>query len=271
MTSAGGEDELLYCYGFVPEGAPRPPEELRGIAGRPVETLGLGFCDAVVSRVPADEYAAETVEARLEDLAWVGEQGMGHERVVTWFVDEAWILPVRLLTLYSSPRALREETEGRAPAMRRTLERMEGRYEWDLKVSYEADRLTENLGEVSQEIAELEEEIAATSPGRGYLLGRVKSEKVRTEASAAARRLADDLLDGLRDGAEEVRRLELPGRGSDLPVVLSAALLVAADREEEMRARVDRRAGELEGLGIHVGFTGPWAPYRFVGDGDAGA
>lgn len=261
-------DEVLYCYGFVAEGAPPPPDDLRGVADRPVETMELGFCSAVVSRVPGGEYDAGAVEARLQDMEWVGEQGLGHERVVTWFVDEAWILPARLLTLYSSAEALREKVGQRADEIRGALRRMHGRREWDLKVSYDAGRLSENVGRLSEEIAELDEEIAGTSPGRGYLLGQVRSEKVRSELAEAARAEADDLLEALGQHAEEVVRLELPRRGEELPVVLSAALLVAPEREEGLMADAERRSDELEGLGIHVAFTGPWAPYRFVGERD---
>lgn len=262
------EGEVLYCYGLVPPGAPPPPEALRGVADRRVERLGLGFCDAVISRVPAAEYRAEAVERRLGDLEWVGEQGMGHERVVTWFVDEAWILPLRLLTLYSSAEALREEMAGREAEIRDALDRMEGRYEWDLKVSYDADRLAGNMSELSEEVAELEEEAAASSPGRGYLLERARSEKVREGTADAARRAAEELLEGLRGHADEVARLELARRGEELPVVLGAALLVPAERAEALQAEVDRRAERLEALGVHVGFSGPWAPYRFVGEDD---
>lgn len=261
-------DRVVYCYGFVPGDTAPPPDDLRGVGGRPVETVDLGFCGAVVSRVPEEEFDAEAVEARLRDMEWVGEQGLGHERVVTWFVDEAWILPARLLTLYSSTEALREEAASREDEIRGVLERMHGRREWDLKVSYDADRLSENIDQLSEEIAELDEEIAGSSSGRGYLLGRVRSEKVRSETTRAARSTADDLLERLGQHAEKVVRLELPRQGDELPVVLSAALLVAPAGEEALKAEVDRRSGELEELGIHAALSGPWAPYRFVGERD---
>lgn len=262
-------EEVLYCYGFVPSGTgPPPADALPGIADRPVEIVDLGFCEAVVSRLPAEDYGPEVVESRLRDLEWVGAQGLAHERVVTWYVDEAWILPARLLTLYSAPSALEEEATSREAELSEALDRMEGMYEWDLKVSYDAGRLKDRLGDLSEEIAELEERIASTSAGRGYLLGRVKDEKIRTESADVARRIADGLLEELERGAEEVARVELPGKGSDLPVVLNAALLVRSGGEDRLTAAVERRTEELEEHGIHVDFSGPWAPYRFLGDRD---
>lgn len=260
-----GQAEILYCYGFVPAGAPEPPDDLVGVGSRPVETLALDVGRAVISRVPSEAYDAEGVEARLRDLEWLAEQGLGHERVVTWFVDRAWILPARLLTLYSSPEALRREADERAGRIRAALDRMEGLYEWDLKISYDPDRLAESMGELSREVADLEEEIDTTSPGRGYLLGKVKEERVRSGAEDVAREKAEEVLAGLEPMASEAVRLALPKEsGGDAPVVLGAALLAPRDREDRLRDVAQRWSEELEEVGIQVEFSGPWAPYRFL-------
>lgn len=265
-TGSSGADHALYLYGFVPDGTPSPPAGVTGVAERPVEVLELGYCGAALSRVPAETYAADVVEARLEDLEWVARHGLAHERVVSWFVDHAWILPARLLTLYSSAETLRDEADSRRDEVAGALDRMEGLYEWDLKVSYRADRLEEKLGELSDEVADLEEEIAASSPGRGYLLERVKEEKSRDRAAQVALRVAEDLLDALRRHAEDSVRLDLPRDDDELPVVLGAALLARPPDEERLRDVVRERSERLEGKGVEIAFSGPWAPYRFLAD-----
>ena len=98
--------DYLYLYGFVPTDAPKP-DQLSGIANAPVQLLANGGIAAVISHVPADDYAPERIEQRLQDLKWVAEQGVAHERVVAWFVDHAQILPAPLFTMYSSADALR--------------------------------------------------------------------------------------------------------------------------------------------------------------------
>lgn len=264
-TGSTDGDHALYLYGFVPNGTP-PPAGVTGVAERAVEVLDLGYCGAATSRVPAETYAADVVEAHLENLQWVARHGLAHERVVSWFVDHAWILPVRLLTLYSSAEMLRDEAESRRDEVAGALDTMEGLYEWDLKVSYRADRLEESLGELSDEISELEGEIAASTPGRGYLLERVKEEKARGHAAQVALRVAEDLLDALRDHAEDSVRLDLPRDGDELPVVLGAALLARPRDEEGLRNVVGERSDQLEGQGVEIAFSGPWAPYRFLDD-----
>lgn len=269
-SQAGDAGESLYLYGFVSAQAQSPSPEVTGVGDRGVELLPLDGHFAVVSRVPAEEYAPGAVEDRMEDLEWVAEQGLGHERVVTWFVDHAWILPARLLTLYSSAEALRQEAAERGETIGATFEEMEGLYEWDLKVGYEASRLRENLGEVSEEMAELEEEMMSATPGRQYLLGRKHRDRVKDETRRAARRLAHELYEEVEGQVEEARVLDQPRRreAADLPVVLNAAFLVPADRQERIREEVEARAEQLDRWGVNVSFSGPWAPYRFVGDGD---
>ena len=90
--------DFLYLYGFVPPATPAPTD-LTGIAGSPIELLSSGDVKAVVGRVPAQDYAPDRIEDRLQDLKWVAEQGVAHERVVAWFVDHAQILPAPLFTM----------------------------------------------------------------------------------------------------------------------------------------------------------------------------
>jgi hypothetical protein len=263
-------DQLLYLYGFLPSGAEPPPAKLRGVGDRAVEVMSLGPFDAAVSRVPAEEFGAGTVEDRLRDLEWVARQGGAHERVVTWFVDQAWILPARLLTLYSGRASLERSAGEREREILESLERLGGLYEWDIKVSYDRARLEGHLGELAPGIAAMDEKIAGAPPGKGYLLRQARKEKEEEAARGAARRLAEDLLEHVSGMAERTVRVPLPREADAMPVVLNAALLVREERGEEIRERLGRRAEELGEKGVRVAFSGPWAPYRFLEGGDDG-
>ena len=255
---------LLYLYGFAPGDAAAPPADLRGVDGGDVMVLPLSAFAAVVSSVEGPVYRAGALEARLKDLEWVGSRGVEHERVVTWFADNATIVPARLLTLFSSEGALRAEADARSEAVTSALSRFRHAREWDLKVSYDRATLAPRLAEVSDEAAKIAAEIDAAAPGRRYLLERKREELLRREAPRAARALASELLDEARAFADEVKELELPARREGLPVVLDAALLVQPERVDGLRKRVSDRTAPLAERGIHVSLTGPWAPYRFL-------
>jgi hypothetical protein len=256
--------DVLYLYGFVPAAAPEPPETLAGLAAAPVRLIDFGAARAVVSRLPAADFAAAAVEARLDDLAWVGEQGLAHERVVLWFVDHAQILPVRLFCMYSDEAALRATFAAREVGIAAQLEAMGDRREWNLKVAYDAAELARHGSEVSDDVRRLDEEIAAAAPGRRYLLQRRRADLLKREVSRAARRLAAELLETLRAYADAARVLPLSGTDDAGTVVLNAALLVSRAAEPALREEAERSLPALRELGMIPGFTGPWAPYRFL-------
>jgi hypothetical protein len=254
---------IIYLYGFVPAGTESPPRALSGMHGAAVSLLDLGGVDAVVSHVPADELSPAIIESGMQDLNWVGARGLEHERVVAWFVDNAEILPVSLFTLFSSEASLRSEAGERADAARTRLERLQGCREWDLKVSYDQQRLAANAAAVSDTIRAIDAEIAAAAAGRRFLLERKRADMLKHELNGAARNAAASLLETLSAHARDVVALP-PPRNEGLPVVLTAALLVHRDAEEAMRTTAAEQAESLENIGIHAQLTGPWAPYRFA-------
>ena len=256
--------DMVYLYGFVPPEAPEPPKSVRGIADAPVRLLDLGDTRAVVSDAPATLFAPAVIEARLQDLAWVGEQGMAHERVVVWFADHTDILPARMFSLYTGDAALREAAAGRLADVTAALRSLAGRREWNLKVAYDGDELARHGAEVSPELGRLDEEMGRAAPGRRYLLQRRRTDVLRQEVSRAARGLADELLEALTEHAEDVRVLPATEGDDAGTVVLNAALLVARDAEEGLRTAAAQLYQKYTALGMIVSFSGPWAPYRFV-------
>jgi hypothetical protein len=261
-----GMKDVVYFYGIVPTGTAPPPRNLRGVAGAPVDLVPVAGALAVISRVPEVDYGAERVEARLEDLAWVGAQGMDHERVVLWFVDHADILPARLLSLHSDDVALGAVLEPRREHLLGTLADLAGHREWNLKVAFDPDTLSANAASYSADLQRLDRERADAPPGRRYLLERKRTDLLRVETGTVARRLADELLDRLAAHARDVRRLPLPTDAAAGNVVLSAALLVERNDDAALRATAETLEPEQRERGMIISFSGPWAPYRFTED-----
>jgi hypothetical protein len=258
----------VYLYGFAPSDARLPEHGLLGVGDVEVALLpGDGFV-AVVGSMPASDFEGDALERNSKDVDWMARQGIVHEQVIAWFVDDASILPSRFLTLFSSTDVLARAMARDGAGIRDRLRRFEGLREWDLKVGYDAARLEEHLHEVSDEIRALDEEIAGSAPGRAFLLGRKRKDVARVAGRAAARRLASDLLQTLEVGAEDVVRLALTA--DDTPVVLNAALLVDRVREARVLDTARTEAERLARLGVTVQFTGPWAPYRFMDGPDGG-
>ena len=257
--------DVVYLYGFSrgdADAAAVPP----GVDDAAVDVLAVGDVYAVVSRLPAEEYAGPALDGRLEDLAWVAERGLGHERVIAWFVDHGEIVPAPLFTLFSSVPALAAHVQARSTSIRDTLARFAGLREWDVKLGYHADVVAQHAGEISDTVRALDEEIAAAEPGRRFLLQRKRADIVKREVTGAARRIGDELYDELQTQARDAVRVPLPRSSGDLPVVLNAALLVERSQEAALIDTLERHAARLRPLGVELRFSGPWAAYRFMGD-----
>ncbi len=253
---------VVYLYGFVPNEAQLPAAGLLGVGDVEAEILtGDGF-GAVIGRVPGESYGEAALEARARDMEWVAEQGLRHEQVVAWFVDHAVILPSRLLTLFSSDGSLERRMAKDGPRIRAALDRFSGLREWNLKVGYEASRLADHLGEVSEEIARLDREIEGATPGRRYLLEKKRHDLARDQTRAVARDLAGDLLAAIEEHARDSARVAPAEDGA--PIVLNAALLLHREQEPNALRHLEREQARLARLGVTVEFTGPWAPYRFM-------
>lgn len=260
--------DLVYLYGYIPQGA--VAEELRGLRGiaeRPVETHPCGPAVAVLSRVPVEEYDAERIEARLADLDWLGQQGLAHERVVAALVDHATVLPMRLFTLFSSDIALRAECDQRADWLRETLDKLEGVRQWDLKISYDSDRMLATIGESSEEVAALDADLAQAAPGRRYLLQKQRDDVARSAVRRSVASLGEEVLARLEPISADVKRVAPPSsvEPGELPVIIAAALLVSRANEGALREGLEEESARLGPRGVRVACSGPWAAYRFVG------
>jgi hypothetical protein len=261
--------DYVYLYGFVPPDAPAP-QHLAGINNSDVKLEPAGAFNAAVSRVPESEYAPERIEARLQDLPWVAEQGVAHERVVAWFVDHSEILPAPLFTMYSSADAMKMALAARENEVRAEMQRLHGLREWDLKISFDEQALRQNAAQVSEKIAEIDREIASAPAGKSYLLQKKRTDLLKVEVRQAAHRKAVSILNALHPAVEQTRALPLPRNAESLPVVLHAALLVRLDRQKDVIAQLEQHARDLRALGMDLAFSGPWAPYRFMGDHEQG-
>jgi hypothetical protein len=259
--------DFLYLYGFVPPATPAPTD-LTGIAGSPIELLSSGDVKAVVGRVPAQDYAPGRIEDRLQDLKWVAEQGVAHERVVAWFVDHAQILPAPLFTMYSSPAALHTAVADRIADVHAELQRLHGHREWDVKIFFDEDAMRENAARLSDKVAQLDQEIAAAAAGKRYLLQKKRADLLKSEVRQAAHRKAIEVIDTVKPHTADTRTLPLPRTDEVLPVVLHAALLVRTEQEPHIIAALEAQTAQLKAVGMDLSFSGPWAPYRFTGEHD---
>lgn len=257
----------MYLYGVVPAAAPNPPESLLGIDGHPVRLVPAGKLAGVVSTVTAIAYREDALDARLSDVGWVGQRGMEHERVLTWFVDRTTVVPSAPFSLHATDERVRERLAGQAAQLERTLERLAGHQEMGIRIWRDEARFAEHLDRRSAALVELQRAIAAATPGRRYLLQKKLDALRAEERERASGEFVRQAGRELGAAAADARVLAIPpveGRPRNRTLVLYAAYLVPTTDGGAFNEAVQRLAAEHREAGLEWEYTGPWPPYHFV-------
>lgn len=246
---------LTYVYGLTRAGAPLPEEP--GVHGGPLRLLELGSVGAVVSDVPAAEFAEDALREHLEDLGWLEEVARRHDAIVQACHRAGVAMPLRLATIYVDDESAAQRLTDIADEAERTLDRLDGCDEWGVKL------FDTSASGGAPSAADPE----PPASGADYLRRR-QAEMMRSgEAAASAAAEADAVYQALaKHAVADVRHRPQDPRlsGRREPMSLNAAFLVRRGGDTHtFRAAAAELAGQHEGDAIVL--TGPWAPYSFAG------
>ena len=252
-----------YVYGVV-YGDEETPDELAGVDSRYstslVEEHGLA---AIVSRVPMDEFGEERLRENLNDVEWLEEKARAHEDVLDAALERATVVPLRLCTIYSTERRVREMLDRDREVFLDALERLEGKSEWGVKLIAEPQALERAAAKKSNG----KPLKAPASRGTEYMDRKRREATARDQADHIAEEWASAVHDRLAQAASEallnpVQRPEVSGYDGEM--LLNGVYLVDNEELEDFRALVDHIADEYQSAGAAVELTGPWPPYNFV-------
>ncbi|MGX4688884.1 GvpL/GvpF family gas vesicle protein [Streptomyces sp. JNUCC 63] len=247
---------LRYVYAVCrPLGAPLQAQ-LTGVAGAPAKPLHHHGLVAVISEVPERDFGEEPLHAHLEDLDWLAATARAHQGVIDALTVVTTVLPLRLATVFRDDSGVRSMIEAREDHFRATLERLEGRVEWGVKIYAETEQ-PEPAAQPAPKAAS----------GRDYLRQRRQQTRASEDMWQKAETFATRLHEKLADFAED-SRLHAPQNptlsGAAGRNVLNAAYLVPRRDSEEFVELVDRTKDDVPGLRVEL--TGPWAAYSFAGE-----
>ncbi|MDP9268795.1 MAG: GvpL/GvpF family gas vesicle protein [Acidobacteriota bacterium] len=236
---------VLYLYGIARSGQQSPPHApgVDGVVS--VEAVSSSGLTCWISRVDAHEFGDE-LERNIENLDWLAEASVRHQRVVAELSARDTVLPARFGTVFISEKTLFADVAGRKKDLQAALRRLAGTEEWGVKVFQ----------------SEPERPTVAAESGRDYLRQKAAilkpaapaqlSVEVKEFAQALAKVAADAVPGGKLSGGQ--RGLEW-----------QASFLVRRnDRKQwdEVLGRYARRWGAER----RIECTGPWPPYSFVSE-----
>lgn len=240
----------LFVYAVVPAGR-ELPADLVGVDGNPVDLVSHGTLAAVVGEV-----SEERPPGRRADLT-------AYSAVVDALVPGGAVAPMRFGCVVPDRDVVVDEVLApHADGLAQLLSELEGRTQYHLRVTFVEEAVLTEIAEADPRVRELR---AATrdlpedaAVGNRVRLGELVTRSWERWASADAERILAELVPMISTHRE---RRE-PGLGS----VLDLALLVDADRSQEVEDRLEAMAAEAAGR-LHFRLAGPMAPYDFVGSG----
>ncbi len=248
-----------YVYGITRAGL-EPPPDVPGIEPEsPVRFIREGALQTLTSDIRVDHYEPAALGERAQDLAWIEGKVRAHDAVLKELLACGAVVPCRFGTVLRDEQAVRAVLSRHADSLLATLEALDGKKEWGVKVLAGRDLRPAAAAEDSPS-------------GRAYFLQKKRNEQARSDAARAAREAADACHDELSGVAAAATKLPTSERGAagsrrargEAEMVSNGAYLVADADAERFHALVAALAERYAPLGLALEVTGPWPPYNFV-------
>jgi curved DNA-binding protein CbpA len=266
------EGLYLYC---IREKTENPPViSTKGIDGKEeAYTLLMDDLEAIVSKVSLEEFASEEIQRKAqEDLGWIKEKALIHERVV----EEAMrknnhildLIPMRFGTIFKDERRLKETLNKDYPKIREILERIRRKQEWSIKV-YLRDRknFEQMIKEKNETIKEKEKELASLTEGMAFFIEEELKETISKEVGKELNYVTEGVFESLKKQAVASIKSKILGKeltGRQEPMVLNAAYLIPENNIEDFKKEVMGLNQQMQAKGFFLEYSGPWPSYNFT-------
>ena len=233
----------------------------------PVYTITQQGLAAVVSQVSLDEFGQAELEANLTDLKWLESKVRVHQTVLETVLASRVCVPMRLCTIYRDEQRVQALMTQHYADFVATLERLQGKQEWGVKVYCDRPALAGKVGEVSGRVQELAAQIKGKSGGAAYFLKKKLEQAIAEEVERIGDETAQHSLDGLAEHAEaavtnSLQDQKTTQRQDDM--LLNAAYLVPDDQLAAFQVELENLQNAYGAQGFSFEMTGPWPPYNFA-------
>lgn len=251
----------FYLYGVV-DPAIRLSGNLQGVdPDHKVFLLEGSELAAIVSRVSLDEFGEEPLRENLNDAGWLEEKARAHEQVLEVLLESTTVVPMRLCTIFSGEKQVREMLGRERAALLDSLSRLEGKAEWGVKVFVASGALeraaAERAGGGPDE----------RQPGAAYMARKREEARAREGAQEIGDQWAQQIHERLAQEASEALLNPLQRRevsGHDGEMLLNGVYLIEDAEVDRFRELVEDLQQDYREREVAIELTGPWPAYNFV-------
>lgn len=245
---AKDESKVLYLYG-IGEREISPGPKMVGVDGRSaVNAVNCGGLVCWVSWVSRKDFA-DNLSSNMEDLDWLADASVRHQRVLSSLSQASEILPARLGTVFLSQASLEKDVRGKKKVLEEDFRKIRGSDEWGVKVFSVAPKL------------ELPPSAAPRS-GKDYLKAKAVMLNKRSPGNSISPVEFENFSAELRKIAVDAAEAGKVSGGQRGLQWQTSLLLRRADRKK-FEALLRKFSKQWAGT-RQIECTGPWPPYSFV-------
>lgn len=242
------QQEGLYVYGVIESrsGVNFGKSSIGGVS-EDVSTVHYGDVAAVVSRTPVFIFDPTR------------DNALAHEHVIETVMKNYTIVPMAFGTVFRTADDIKEVLKSIYPSLKDVLQQMTGKLEFGLKVTWDRDRIIEELKREHDEIHRFHQELTRKHLQSTYFARMQLGRMIDKALAELAANYVRDIYDGLRGVCVASRDNKPIGD----KMIMNAAFLIQKEREAEFDAAVNKVAQKF-GDRLNFKYTGPWPPYNFV-------
>ncbi len=252
--------EGRYLYSVINSGVKLSFGEI-GIDDNRVYTIPNKDIAAVVHSCHAEAY-------RTQDNGKAKEWIFAHNYVIDCASKQfGTVLPFAFgVVVRGSDETVRNWLAENYKKLKNGLEKVNNKAEYSVQIFCDLDRLAKKLASSDQELKELKEKMEEMSKGAAYLIQRQFELKMKDAVASEISMLAADfgskISEHLEESKVEKKKSQVPEKFKGMKLIVAISCLVNEDRVEKLGEVLD----EINNSdGFAVRFTGPWAPFSFVG------
>ena len=256
-------NDLIYVYCL----SNSPPELVPDIEFQGLKSLRFDDFYVIVKYVSESEFSEENLKINLSDIQWLEKNAREHIRVIGMIMVHSAVIPFKFGTIYQSEAGLKKFIEDYSDSLTENLLYLEWKEEWAVKIYCDRKMLSEQIDELSEEAATLENQIMASSPGKAFLLKRKKTDLVENEMDRLCKIYGQEYYIEFKnlsesDSLHNLMPKEYTGRNDTM--ILNATFLVRKDKVNDLISTVRLLKKKYSRLGFDIEITGPWPPFSFI-------
>lgn len=257
------DTELIYVY-CISDCLP----QFENISGdENPKCLKLHGLYAIVKNVSPEGFSEENLKKNFSDLAWIELHTRAHIRIICDIMKNSTVIPFKFGTIFNTEENLGNFIQDYSLSLIENLEHLKGKEEWSVKIYCDRAQLNQQIGTISEDLRNLDQEIMKSMPGKAFILKRKKAELIINEVDNVIRGFGQTCYDSLfaQSVSSRVNNLlprEITERTDDM--VLNASFLLHHDKISGLLAIVEEMQEKFRNIGFHIDVVGPWPPFSFI-------